>query len=340
LNKPYYEEFFARQRKVYSSLNNVRFYTDLHSCDPSAQHTLRKDGEVWFFDASIPNGSLSDVLERVKALTSYWVFTSEEKSSPQLDKEKLKSELSARLVDLDEDKRSFEITNCSSNETINSIKLPLRLQCDLLIIGDMIATNQLPYLYKHLQSKSVISLANYYQPSSQQQSHHHQHHPTIQHLQFNPVKNFRSVKFIRGGSIENIRSALKMHDSIQAQCVFMHVGDEDLFKTRNSVATIERVKELAALVKEFCPRSFVCLSTLMKRISRTENAVSSEVNKGIMQFCRQTKETLNCFYMLNNHFEPDYHTQGRLLSNKGLKLYVENILFVVDYFLVKNNKQH
>ena len=163
----------------------------------------------------------------------------------------------------------------------------------------------------------------------------------MQQLNFNPVKKFRSVKFVRGGTIDNIRNALKMHDSIQASCVFMHVGDEDLFKTRNSVATIERVKELGSLVREYCPRSFCVLSTLMRRMSRTENAVTNEVNKGIVQWCKQTRDTLNCYYMQNQHFEPEYHTQGgRLLNNKGLKLYVDNILFVVDYFLIKNNKQH
>jgi hypothetical protein len=121
----------------------------------------------------------------------------------------------------------------------------------------------------------------------------------------------------------------------------MHVGDEDLFKTRNSVTTIERVKELTTLVREYCPKSFIALSSLMRRMSRTENSVTNEVNKGIVKFCKQTKDNLNCFYMMNNHFEPDYHTQGgRLLNNKGLKLYVENILFVVDYFLIKNNKKH
>lgn len=159
LNKPYYEEFFARQRKIYSNLNNVRFYTDLHSCDPSAQHTLRKDGEVWFFDSVISNGSLSDVLERCKTLNSFWVFAE--------DKEMAKCKLSecklaeiAKLVDLDEDKRSFEEaeTHKTGYETVSSIKLPLRLQCDLLIVGDMISANQLKYLYKHLQVKQVSCL--------------------------------------------------------------------------------------------------------------------------------------------------------------------------------------
>lgn len=333
LNKPYYEEFFSRQRKIYNNLTNVRFYTDLHSCDQISglPHTLKKDAEVWFFDSSIPNGSLSDVLERVKSINSYWVFSDQRDAVYNQYKDKL-NELKARIVDLDEDKKQ---------ETPSSIKLPLRLQCDLLIIGDMINANQLKYLYKNLQTKSVPSQASYYQQGSSHHNHHHNQQPHYQQLNFNPAKKFRSVKFIRGGSIDTIRNSLKMHDSIQAQCVVMHVGDEDLFKTRNSVPTIERIKELATLVKEYCPKSFVTLSTLMRRNSRTENAATSDVNKGIVSFCKQTKDTLNCYYMLNNHFEPDYHTQGgRLLNNKGLKNYVDNILFVVDYFLIKNNKQH
>jgi hypothetical protein len=333
LNKPYYEEFFSRQRKIYANLNNVRFYTDLHSCDVSGAHTLKKDGDVWFFDASIPNGSLSDVLERVKSLNSFWVFSSQTEQAKN-EYQNVLTQINTKIVDLDEDGKSFL---AEKNEN-TCIKLPLRLQCDLLIIGDMISANQLKFLYKFLNSKSVQSQASYYQ---QHGSNNNSYHPHMQQLNFNASKKFRSVKFIRGGSIENIRNSLKMHDSIQAQCVIMHVGDEDLFKTRNSVATIERVKELATLVKEYCPKSFVVLSTLMRRMSRTENSVTNEVNKGIVNFCKQTKESLNCFYMMNNHFEPDYHTQGgRLLNNKGLKLYVENILFVVDYFLVKNNKQH
>lgn len=347
LNKPYYEEFFARQRKIYTNLNNVRFYTDVHSCDPSAQHTLRKDGEVWFFDSVISNGSLSDVLERCKTINSFWVFAEDkEQAKCKLAESKL-AEV-AKLVDLDEDKRSFECeaeqAHKTGYETVSSIKLPLRLQCDLLIVGDMISPNQLKYLYKHLQVKQVPSLAHLYNGNNNQyNSHHHNqrdnHH--MQQLNFNPVKKFKSVKFVRGGTIDNIRNAIKMHDSIQATCVLLHVGDEDLFKTRNSVHTVERVKELATLVREYCPKSFVVLSSLMRRQSRTENGVTNEVNKGLTAFCKQTKEQLNCFYMLNGHFEPEYHTQaGRLLNAKGLKTYVDNILFVVDYFLVKNNKQH
>ena len=339
LNKPYYEEFFARQRKIYNSLNNVRFYTDLHSCDhvSGLPHTLKKDGECWFFDSSIPNGSLSDVLERAKLLNSYWVFC-DNRDLVHQHKDKVPE---ARLVDLDEDKV------CNMNqlgEDRSSIKLPLRLQCDLLIIGDMISANQLKYLYKNLQAKSVPSQAAYYtQSSSSSSNSHHHHHNNSHHnqqLNFNPAKKFRSVKFIRGGTIDTIRNSLKMHDSIQAQVVVMHVGDEDLFKTRNSVPTVEKVKELATLVKEYCPKSFVVLSTLMRRMSRTENGITNEVNKGIVQFCKQTRDSLNCYYMMNSHFEPDYHTHGRLLNSKGLKQYVDNVLFVVDYFLVKNNKQH
>ena len=155
------------------------------------------------------------------------------------------------------------------------------------------------------------------------------------------AKRLKTIKFIRGGTIENIRTSIKMHDSIQAQVVLMHVGDDDIFKSRNSQTTVDHVKELTHLVKQYCPKSFIILSTLMRRVSKTENVVINEVNKGIIQFCKQARDSSNAFYMLNNHFDPEYHTyEGRVLSSKGLKLYVDNILFVVDYFLVKNNKQH
>lgn len=223
------------------------------------------------------------------------------------------------------------------------IKLPMRLQCDLLIVGDLIGPIQLKYLYKNLKSTSVLNQTHAYQMrhDGQQQQQHQQQQQQYQQLKFNPSKRFRSVKFIRGGTIENLRNALKMHDSIQAPVVFMHVGDEDLFKNRQSMTTIERIKELGTLVREYCPKSFIALSTLMRRQSRTENSVISEVNKGMMSFCKQTKDSLNCYYMLNNHFEPDYHTQsGRVLTSKGLKLFADNLLFTVDHFLIRNNKQH
>ena len=109
-----------------------------------------------------------------------------------------------------------------------------------------------------------------------------------------------------------------MHDSIQAQVVLLHVGDEDLFKSRNATCTTERIKELSMLVKEYCPKAFVVLSHLMRRQSRTENAAMSEVNKGIKEFCKETKQTHNFFYMLNTHFEPEYHTiEGRVLKPEG-----------------------
>lgn len=221
-----------------------------------------------------------------------------------------------------------------------SLKFPLRLQCDLLIIGDIVGVSQLKTLYRYLKTNMVPNQASHYQQSHV--SHYQQQqYQQMQQLNFNPAKKFKSIKFIRGGTIDNLRNSLKMHDSIQAQVVLMHVGDEDIFKTRNSLTTVERIKELSTLVKEYCPKSFVVLSTLMRRMSRTENGVINEVNKGITTFCKQTKEQFNCFYMLNNHFEPDYHSQeGRLLSNKGLRLYVDNALFVIDYFMVRNNKQH
>jgi hypothetical protein len=372
MNKTYYDEFFARQRKLYNNFQNVRFYTDLQSCTVNTQNTLKKDNEIWFFDSAI-NGSLSDVMERVKDLNAFWVFTTQEEAKHQYVNE-LKT-LNVRTVDLDESKDHHhdhhhhqqhhheDVTDLMSK----SFKFPLRLQCDLLVIGDIIGTNQLRNLYRFLKSNTVTNNASHYTQQNQQQQHYqgnnssyhhnnshnshhhynnnnqyHQHHQQQQqHLQFNPTKKFKQIKFIRGGSIDNLRNSLKMHDSIQANVILLHVGDEDLFKTRHSMTTIERVKELATLVKEYCPNSFVIISTLMRRMSRTENTATGEVNKGIINFCKQTKETLNCHYMLNNHFEPENHTQeGRLLNNKGLKLYVDNVLFVVDYFMVRKNKQH
>jgi len=338
MNKQYYEEFFARQRKLYNNFHNVRFYTDLQSCAVNAQNTLKKDNEIWFFDSAI-NGSLSDVMERVKNLNAFWVFTTQEEALNQYRPE-LQS-LNVRSVNLDE-RSGVQETKEMPMPWLSgkSIKLPLRLQSDLLIIGDIIGTNQLRQLYRFLKSNVVTNQSSHYQ-NNQSHSHHYNQYPQQQHLNFNPSKKFKSVKFIRGGTIDNLRNSLKMHDSIQSQVILLHVGDEDLFKTRHSVTTIERVKELATLVKEYCPKSFVVISTLMRRMSRTENGVTSEVNKGITNFCKQTRDTLNCYYMLNNHFEPDYHTQeGRILNNKGLKLYVDNLLFCVDYFLIRNNKQH
>jgi hypothetical protein len=335
MNKAYYEEFFARQRKLYNNLNNIRFYADLHSCATNGQHTIKKDGEIWFFDSSI-NGPLNDVMERIKELNAFWVFTTQDDLVDQY-KDELAT-LSVKTVRLDETRKTDDMTMPWMSGT--SLKFPLRLQCDLLIIGDIVSVTQLKSLYRYLKANSVTNHASQYQNSSHQQHYQHQYQQ-MQQLQFNPAKKFKTVKFIRGGTIDNLRNSLKMHDSIQAQVVLMHVGDEDIFKTRNSTTTVERVKELATLVKEYCPKSFCVLSTLMRRMSRTENGVINEVNKGITTFCKQTKDTLNCFYMLNNHFEPDYHSQeGRLLSNKGLRLYVDNVLFVCDYFLIRNNKQH
>lgn len=336
MNKAYYEEFFSRQRKLYNNLNNIRFYADLHSCATNGQHsTIKKDGEIWFFDSSI-NGPLNDIMERIKELNAFWVFTTQEDQLPQY-KEQM-STLNVKTVKLDETRKHEDMTMPWLTGT--SLKFPLRLQCDLLIIGDIVGVTQLKSLYRYLKANAVTNHASQYQSQSHPAHYQHQYQP-MQQLQFNPAKKFKTVKFIRGGTIDNLRNSLKMHDSIQAQVVLMHVGDEDIFKTRNSGTTVERVKELATLVKEYCPKSFCVLSTLMRRMSRTENGVINDVNKGITSFCKQTKESLNCFYMLNNHFEPDYHSQeGRLLSNKGLKLYVDNMLFVCDYFLIRNNKQH
>lgn len=340
LNKIYYEEFFAHQRKLYNTLHNVRFYTDLHSCAVNGQHTIKKDGETWFFDSGI-NGTMNDVIERVKELNAFWIFTTQDEMIDQF-KTDLET-LNVKCVKLDQTKPLVEEKDVSMpwlNGT--SFKFPLRLHCDLLIIGDIVSPNQMKTLFRYLKSSSVINQPQHYQNNGHHQNQYHNNHqPQQQKLNFNPAKKFRSVKFIRGGTIDNLRTSLKMHDSIQAPVVLMHVGDEDLFKTRNSVTTIERIKELSNLVKEYCPKSFVMLSTLMRRMSRTENTVTNEVNKGIINYCKQTRDTSNIFFMLNSHFEPDFHTQeGRILSNKGLRLYVDNILFVVDFFLIRNNKQH
>jgi len=343
INKAYFEEFFSRQRKLYNNLNNVRFYSDLHSCAVEGQHTLKKEGEIWFFDSGI-NGSLSEVLERTKELNAYWIFTTQEELV-----EKHRQELEAvkvRMAKLDvpppkpEQQKPDQMTMPWLTGT--SLKFPLRLQCDLLVIGDIVGLTQLKSMYRYLKSNYVTNQASHYQNPNGHNQHYNQYHqPQQQQLTFNPSKKFRSVKFIRGGTIENLRTSLKMHDSIQAQVILMHVGDEDLFKTRNSVTAVDRIKELATLVKEYCPKSFTVMSTLMRRMSRTENGVINEVNKGIINFCKQTRESLNCYYMMNSHFEPEYHTQeGRNLNNKGLRLYVDNLLFMVDYFLIKNNKQH
>jgi hypothetical protein len=344
MNKPYYEEFFARQRKLYNNLNNVRFYTDVHSCAVQTQHTIRKDGEIWFFDSQI-NGKLSDVMERVKDLNAFWLFTTQDDMIYGQYKSELER-VSAKIVKIEERKVEDE-RQAISMPWLNgaSLKMPLRLQCDLLVIGDIVGTSQMKSMYNYLKSNQVANQSMYYQGGNSSSHYHHQQqghqYPQMQKLNFNPSKKFKSVKFIRGGTIDNLRNSLKMHDSVQAQVILLHVGDEDLFKTRNSQTTTERIKELANLVKEYCPKSFVIISTLMRRMSRTENGVSNEVNKGIVNFCKQTRDQQNFYYMINNHFEPEYHTQeGRMLNNKGLRLYVENVLFVIDHFMIRNNKQH
>ena len=334
MNKPYYEEFFASQRKLYNSLNNIRFYLNIMSCDTSGSTTLRKYGETWFFDHNI-QANFKSVIEHAQNLNQYWIFTNEKNN---LEEFKSNFEtMNVRIARLDTE------TN-ESNESMpwlssSGLKFPLRLQCDLLVIGDLISSSQLKPMFRYLKNTVATNNSMHYQSNA---SNHYgqQYSQQQQQLNFNPNKKFRTVKFIRGGSIDNLRNSLKMHDSIQAQVVLLHVGDEDLFKTRNSSATVERIKELATLVKEYCPRSFVVLSTLMRRMSRTENTVANEVNKGITTFCKQSRDTVNCYYMLNNQFEPDYHTlEGRHLNARGLRLYVDNLLFMVDYFNVKNNKQ-
>ncbi|CAF1035425.1 unnamed protein product [Brachionus calyciflorus] len=334
LNKPYYEDFFARQRKVYNSLNNLRIYTNLGSCDSSGQHTLKNNGEVWIFDTAI-NGSLKDVYEKVKEMKSFWIFTEQDDLLTQLSGEL--TNLNVKSVKLDEEIKSED------HLMMPLIKFPMRLKCDLLVVSDLIGYQQTSLVNKFIKTNSVLNQASMYngQNNDHRNNHYHQQQPQYHQLKFNPSKKFRSIKFVRGGSIDNLRTQLKMHDSIVAPVVLIHVGDDDLLKTRDSNKTHEHIKELATLIKEYCPNSFVILSTLMRRKSRTENGMINDINKSILNFCKQTKSELNFFYMSNQHFEPNYHTlEGRQLTNKGLRSYVENVLFTVDYFLVRNNKQH
>jgi hypothetical protein len=353
MNKPYYEEYFARQRKIYSSCcTNVRFYTDLESCTLDGQHNsplFKKEVETWFFDCAL-NRPLEKVMERVRELSTFWMFTNEEEKLNGQFMSDLES-MKAKFVRLDKSKMTMPLMN----ET--SFKLPLRLQCDVLIIGDIVSSVHLKNVYRLLGNNRVSNYSSLYNQqnvhhnenihdsrrdrhhNNNYNNHHQQQFPT-QNLGFNPLKRFKSIKFIRGGSIDNIRNSLKMHDSIQASVVLMHVGDEDLFKTRSAVTTTERVKELANLVREYCPKSFCLMSTLMKRNSRTENMSLNDVNKGIVNFCKLTKESSNFFYMLNTQFDSDSHTQeGRCLNNKGLQLYIDNFLFCIDHYMIRNNKQ-
>lgn len=358
LNKAYYEEFFNRQRKLYNNLNNVRFYSNISACAVAeGAHTLRKDGEIWFFDA-IEN--MSEVVDHVKELNAYWIFTTEEDKA--MEYKAMMDEMKVRQVNLDTDmtKMMKEMDMNMDLEMISmpwltgkSMKLPLRLQCDLLVIGDLINVTQLKSLYRYLKSSHVVNFGEMEKMMHNDKSHktnrndrNNQQQEQKQYtLNFNPTKKFRSVKFVRGGTIDSLRSSLKMHDSIQASVVLMHVGDEDLFKSRNPQTTVERVKELTTLIKEYCPKSFTILSHLMKRMSRTENTQTNEVNKGMDKFCKESKEAkemINLVHMNNMHMEPEQHHQdgGRTLSNKGLRMYVENFLYHVDYYMIKHHKQN
>lgn len=352
LNKAYYEEFFSRQRKLYNNLNNVRFYSNLSACAIDGQHTMKKDGETWFFDASI-DGKIADIMDRIKGLSNYWIFTTEEEKI--MEYKTLLDEFNVTYAKLDTDlTKNMTEMNLDTNTEVysmpwlsgKSMKFPLRLQCDLLIIGDLIGLTQLKSLYRYLKSTHVeMKHVTEMKHSHNNNRNDRDHQPRQQQLNFNPSKKFRSVKFIRGGTIDNLRNSLKMHDSIQAQVVMMHVGDEDLFKSRNSQTTVERVKELVTLVKEYCPKSFTVVSNLMKRMSRTENINSNEVNKGIAKFFKEVKEAKemsHLVYMNNSHMEPEYHTQegGRALNNKGLRMYCDNFLYTVDYYMIKNHKQN
>lgn len=356
LNKAYYEEFFSRQRKLYNNLNNVRFYSNLSSCAVAeGQHTLRLSGEIWFFDDSV-EGTFTEIVERVKELNSFWIFTTEENKvkefMPQLDEMSVKY----AMLDTDMEKKMKEMDMGVDSEVCSmpwlsgkSMKLPMKLHCDLLVIGDLICLTQLKSLYKYLKSAKVINYnetpeksKDQHKNSNNHRSNNYQQEQKMYELKFNPSKKFRSVKFIRGGSIDNLRSSLKMHDSIQANVVLMHIGDDDLFRSHNSQTTVERVKELTTLVKEYCPKAFTVISHLLKRVSRTDNTNANDVNKGIAKFCKENKEMVNLIHMNNMHLEPEYHTTdgGHVLNNKGLRMYVDNFLYNVDHFLIRNHKQH
>ncbi len=235
LNKAYYDEFFSRQRKLYNNLTNVRFYSNLSACAVAeGQHTLRKDGECWFFDASL-DGTLSEVVEHVKDLSSFWIFTTEEEKVKEL-MPKLEA-LSAKhaFLDTDLEKKLKEMDMGVDSELCSmpwlsgkTMKLPMRLQCDLLVIGDLIGLTQLKSLYRYLKSTNVVNYNESHNEKQQQQqnkshrggNNNYQQDQKMHQLNFNPSKKFRSVKFIRGATIDNLRSSLKMHDSIQANVGF------------------------------------------------------------------------------------------------------------------------
>lgn len=122
MNKAYYDEFFARQRKLYNNFHNIRFYTDLQSCTPNTQNTLKKDNEIWFFDSAI-NGSLSDVMDRIKDLNAYWVFTTQEEAKHQYDS--LLKQVNVKVVELDNvQEQKEDPMSCTLGK---SLKFPLRL---------------------------------------------------------------------------------------------------------------------------------------------------------------------------------------------------------------------
>jgi hypothetical protein len=41
--------------------------------------------------------------------------------------------------------------------------MPMRLQCDLLVIGDLVSVSQLKMFYRHLSSQSVANQTTHYQ---------------------------------------------------------------------------------------------------------------------------------------------------------------------------------
>jgi len=63
-----------------------------------------------------------------------------------------------------------------------------------------------------------------------------------------------------------------------------------------------------------------------------------DVNKTLVQLCKQTRDTLNVHYMLNGNVQ-QAHDGGRSLTGNSMQSYLENFMFVIDYFHVKKNKQ-
>ena len=157
-NKAFYEEYFKLQRKLYNNLNNVRFYSDLQSCAINGtSHTLKKDGEIWFFDCDLnmSNNLSKDIIDRIKELNAFWVYTQDDQwtTKCKVDLDLIKD---LHHVNLDPVETKIDGSVVTHVDVHNKpwvsglhLKFPLRLQCDLLVIGDMVTPNQLKYLLRY-----------------------------------------------------------------------------------------------------------------------------------------------------------------------------------------------